>query len=144
MTALSGNRGRVRPKFSFRLLTHRNNLFQPTAVTDGQKPYEDTTKDTTMHNKLVHGNLESTVAEQFGNLHEESNELLKKVVPHDQRGGVPSMAELLEDLQEKDGPTPGPPDLVCIPNFCFTKYPICIVPFTDIHVSFCMFNISHQ
>lgn len=82
---------------------------------------KDSTEDPVLHNKHEHGTMENSVADLFGNL-QGSDALPMRFASHDQRGGVPSMAELLEDLQHEDEPPTVPLNLVCIFNLCLFEW----------------------
>lgn len=138
------DKGRYRPKFSFRPLPHRGNSSEHTALKDrNENPVKYATEGPTLFNKCEHGTVGDLVAEMFENLHEESDKLPMKVAPHDKRSEVPSVAELLENLQQKDEPSTGPPNLVCIPNLCLFDCIVLMIyiQFFHIHINKWMFNI---
>ncbi|ONK81413.1 uncharacterized protein A4U43_C01F28830 [Asparagus officinalis] len=109
----TGDKGSSRPKFSFRSLPQRGNSSGHTALKDrNENPVKYATEGPTLFNKCEHGTVGDLVAEMFENLHEESDKLPMKVAPYDQRSEVPSVAELLENLQQKDEPSTGPPNLL--------------------------------
>ncbi|RWW17121.1 hypothetical protein BHE74_00023321, partial [Ensete ventricosum] len=65
--------------------------------------------------------LEDSKAELLSYIKEDNQDLPAKSVTHELACALPLMAELLEDLEEKNGLTAGAPDLVCILHICHKR-----------------------
>lgn len=105
-----GGRGRAKLKFSIRSQSHKEELPWSSAVKDRNEKSLDVA--TEVPAGLDQITVENSMADLLGNLQEEVDEFPTKLVSHEQRVAMPSVAELLEDLQEKNVPSKGASNLL--------------------------------
>ncbi|KAJ6792888.1 Uncharacterized protein M6B38_237875 [Iris pallida] len=103
------SRGRAKLKFSFRSLSHKDDFSSSSLLKDGNEvSYVNKADDLAFHNKLEDRTKEISIVE----FQEESGELPPDAVSHEKIRAGSSMAKLLEDLQEENGLSARPSNLM--------------------------------